>query len=69
MTGTYRFQTEFHGLTYMPAQFQRPWIISYKDEKTYCILDDVLIISKGSEDVHKNYVLNCLKRLHENTSK
>ena len=27
MTGTYRFQTGFYGLTGMPADFQKQWII------------------------------------------
>ena len=32
-------------------------------KNAYCILDYILIVSKGSEEDHKKYVLNCLKRL------
>ena len=35
-------------------------------KNTYCFLDDNLIVSKRSEDEHKQYVLNCLKRLDKN---
>ena len=34
-------------------------------ENTYCFLDNILIVSKGSEEEHEQYVLNCLKRLGE----
>ena len=55
MTGTYRFQTGFYGLTDMPAEL----------ENTYCFLDDILIVSKGSLNEHKNYVMKCLQRLDD----
>ena len=61
MTGTYRFQM---GLTDMPAEFHRPMdytLIGLKN--TYCFPDDILIVSKGSEEEHNCYVRNCLKRL------
>ena len=69
MNGTYRFQTGFYGLTDMPAEFQKAMdytLICLKN--TYCFLDDILIVSKGSLEEHKSYVMNCLKRLDdENT--
>ena len=55
MTGTYRFQTGFYGLTYMPAEFQKAMdynLIGLKN--TYCFLDDILIVSRGSLEEHKS---------------
>ena len=66
MTGTYRFQTGFYGLTDMPAEFQKA--MDYTQiglENTYCFLDDILIVSKGSLNEHKNYVMKCLQRLDD----
>ena len=66
MTGTDRFQTGFYGLTNMPAEFQKAMdytLISLKN--TYCFLDDILIVSKGSLEEHKCFVMNCLKRLED----
>ena len=54
ITGTYRFQTGFYGLTDMPTKFQKNMdytLIRLKN--TYCFLDDILIVSKGSEEEHK----------------
>ena len=64
MTGTYRFKTGFYGLTDMPAEFQKAMdyiLIGLKN--TFCFLDDILIVSKGSEDDHLQLVLDCLKKL------
>ena len=64
MTGTYRFKTGFYGLTDMPAEFQKAMyytLIGLKN--TFCFLDDILIVSKGSEDDHFQLVLDCLKKL------
>ena len=64
MTGTYRFNTGFCGLTYMPAEFQKATsysLISLK--KTFCFLDHIIIVSKGSEENHFKLVTNCLKKL------
>ena len=61
MTGTYRFQSR---LTDVPAEFQKAMdytLIGLKN--TYCFLDDILVVSKGSEEEHKSYVMSCLKRL------
>ena len=66
MTGTYRFQTGFYGLTDIPAEFQKAMdytLIGLK--KTYFFLDDILMVSKGSLEEHKCYVMNCLKRLDD----
>ena len=50
----------------MPAEFQKAMnytLIGLKN--TYCFLDDILIVSKGSLEEHKSYVMNCLKRLDD----
>ena len=66
MTGTYRFQTGFYGLTDMPAEFQKAMDYTLIGlENTYCFLDDILIVSKGSLNSHKNYVMKCLQRLDD----
>ena len=47
----------------MPAEFQKAMnytLIGLKN--TYWFLGDILIVSKVSEDEHKQDVLNCLKR-------
>ena len=64
MTGTYRFKTGFYCLTDMPAEFQKAMdytLIGLKN--TFCFLDDILIVRKGSEDDHFQLVLDCLKKL------
>ena len=66
MTGTYRFQTRFYGLTDKPAEFQKAMDYTlFGLENTYCCLDDILIVSKGFLDEHKSYVMKCLKRLDD----
>ena len=50
----------------MLSEFQKAMdytLIGLKN--TYCFHDDILIVSKRSEDEHKHYVLNCLKRLDD----
>ena len=66
INGTYRFQTGFYGLTDMPAEFHKAMdytVIGLRN--TYCFLDDILIVSKGSKAEHIQYVLKCLKRLDD----
>ena len=66
MTGTYRFQTGFYGLTDMPAEFQKAMDYTLIGlQNTYCSLNDILIVGKGSLNEHKNYVIKCLQRLDE----
>ena len=63
MRGTYRFKTCFCRLTDMPAEFQKTMYYTLVGLKnTFCFLDDILIVSKGSED-HFKLVVNCLKKL------
>ena len=64
MTGTYRFKTGFYGITDMPAKLQKAMdytLIGLKN--TFCFLDDILIVSKGSEEDHFQLALDCLKKL------
>ena len=64
MRGTIRFKTGFFGLTDMPAEFQKAMdytIIGLKN--TFCFLDDILIVSKCSEEDHFNLIVNCLEKL------
>ena len=64
MTGTYRFQTGFYGLTEMPAEKAMDYTL-IRLKNTYCFLDDILIVSERREEEHKEYFLNCLKRFDE----
>ena len=66
MTGTYRFQTRFFGLTDMPAEFQKAMDYTlFGLQNTYCFLDDILIVSKGSLTEHKSFVMKCLQRFDD----
>ena len=63
-TGKYRFKTEFHGLTDMPAEFQKAMDYTLVGlTNTYCFLDDIIIVSKGSKESHIKYVYKCLQKL------
>ena len=51
----------------MPAECQRAMyhtLIGLKN--TFCFLDDILIVSNGSEEDHFKLVLDCLKKLDAN---
>ena len=66
-TGTYLFLTGFYGLADMPAEFQKAMDRTINHAKnTFCFLDDILIVSKGSEQEHEKLVLNVLEKLEEN---
>ena len=65
-TGTYRFKTVFYGLTDMPADFQKAMdytLIALQNTK--CFLDDIIIVSTGTEADHLAYVFKCLKKLDD----
>ena len=62
--GTYRFKTGFYGLTDMSAEFQKAMDYTLVGlTNTYCFLDDILIVSKGSKESHIQYVYKCLQKL------
>ena len=65
-TGIYRLKTGFYGLTDMPADFQKSKDYNLIDlQSTYCFLDDIIIVSTGTETDHLAYVTKCLKKLVE----
>ena len=66
VTGTYQFQTGFYGLTDMPAEFQKAIDLTLTNcTNTYAYMDDILIVTKGSLDVHKQKLESVLKKLDE----
>ena len=63
-TGTYRYLTGFYGLADMPAEFQKAMDRTLNHAKnTLCFLDDILIVSKGSEQEHVRLIMNVLEKL------
>ena len=65
-TGTYRFITGFYGLTDIPAAFQK--VMDYTLvglQNTFCFLDDIIVVSRGSKEEHLKLVYKCLKNLDE----
>ena len=63
-TGTYRFLTGFYGLTDMPAEFQKAMDRTLNNSKnTFCFLDDISIVSKGSELEHEKLITDVLMKL------
>ena len=50
----------------MPAQFQKAMDYTLIGlQKTYCVLDDIIIVSTGTEADHLAYVFLCLKKPDE----
>ena len=65
-TGTYRFLTGLYGLADMPAEFQKTMDRTLNHaENTFCFLDDILIVSKGSEQEHEKLILNVLQKVRK----
>ena len=65
-TGTYRFLTGFYGLADMPAEFQKAMDRTLNHaENTFCFRDDILIVSKGSEQEHEKLIMNVLEKLEK----
>ena len=65
-TGTYRFKTGFYGLRDMPAEFKKAMDYTLIGlQNTYCFLDDIIIVSTGTEADHLAYVIKSLKKLDE----
>ena len=64
MTGTYRFKTEFYGLTDMPAEFQKAIDCALASlNNTFCFLDHKLIVGRGGIEQHLDLVRKCLIKL------
>ena len=48
----------------MPDEFQKAIdYILVGLQNTHCFLDDIIIVSNGSESANINYVIKCLKKL------
>ena len=63
-TGTYRFKTGFNGLTNTPKEIQKAMDNTIQGiQGSFCFLDDILIVSKGSVTKHNEIVDNVLSRL------
>ena len=64
-TGTYRFKTGLYGLTDMLSEFQMAMDYTLVGlTNTYCFLDDIIVVSKGSKESHAKYVYKCLQKLY-----
>ena len=65
-TGTYRFNNGFYGLTDMPAEFQKAIDKTlYNLTNTFSFLDDIIIVTGGGLQNHKEKLFKCLDRLNE----
>ena len=48
----------------MPAEFQKAMDYTLVGStNTYCFLDDIIVVSKGSKESQIKYVYNCLRKL------
>ena len=65
-TGTYRFTTGFIGLTVMPTEFRIIMDLTLANvNSVFVYIDDVLIVTKGTEQEHLNKVREVKKILDE----
>ena len=63
-TGTYHFRTGFYGLTTMQAEFQRVMhTILSEFPQVLAFIDDVLVVTKGTEIEHISAVEKILRKL------
>ena len=63
-TGTYRFVTEFYGLSVMPTEFQNVMdILLAKFREVFVFIDDILIVTKGTKNEQLDKVRKVLKTL------
>ena len=66
MTGTCRFKTGFYDLTDMPAEFQKAIDCTLAGlNNTFCLLDDILIVSRGGIQKHLDLVRKSLLKLDQ----
>ena len=66
MTGAFRFKTGFYGLTDLSAEFQKATDLANRFnslKNTFCFLDDILIVSKGSKEDYFQLLRDSLKNL------
>ena len=63
-TDTYRFETGFYGLTDMPTEIQKAMDYTLVGlTNTFCFLDDIIVVNKGSVESHIKYFYKCLQKL------
>ena len=66
MTGTYCFKTGLYGFTDMSAEFQKALdCILAGLNKTFCFLDNILLVSRGRIEDHLDLVRKSLIKLDE----
>ena len=66
MTGTYRFKTGLYWLTDMPAELQKAIDCTLAGlNKTFCFLDDILIVTRGRIEDYLDLVRKCLIKLDQ----
>ena len=65
-TGTYRFKTEFYGLTDMHTEFQKAMDSTLNGlEGVICYFDDILVVTKGDVYNHNLIADKVMRRLDE----
>ena len=65
-TGTYGFNTGFCGLIDMPAEFQKGVDITVANPtNTFSFLDDIIIVTGGGIQNHKERLFKCLDKVEE----
>ena len=65
-TGVYIFLAGFYGLTTMPTEFQRIMDLTLAGiSNTFSFIDDILIVTHGTEEEHIEKVTEGLKRLDD----
>ena len=65
-SGSYRFKTDFYGLTDMPKEFQKAMDKTLQGlSGVFCFLDNILIVSKGSVMDQNILVDKVITRLDE----
>ena len=65
-TGTYQFQTVFYGLTDMAAEFQKAVDLTLTNcNNTSAYLDNILIVTKGTIETHRQKLQTVLTKLDE----
>ena len=65
-TATYQFQTGIYGLTDMPAALQKAVDLTLTNcNHTHAYLDDILIVTKGTLETHRQKLQTVLTQLDE----
>ena len=62
-TGTYQFQTDFTASRTCRPNFKKPLISHTNCSNTYAYLDNMMIVTKGSVEIHKQKLQTILGKL------